>query len=227
MATYKRRDVIASMLDSGIVGVFYHADAEMALKTLQAAYDGGMRVFEWTNRGDRAHEVCSLLLQYADQHLPGMVVGVGSVMDAGTAALYLQLGVNFVVSPILNEETARVCNRRKVLWIPGCGSLTEISNAESYGAEFVKIFPGSAVGGPGFVKAIKGPCPWTEIMPTGGVAPTEENLRAWIEAGVSVVGMGSKLFDKKAIDAQDFDALRSKINTAILRFHTIKKKALQ
>src|SRR5690606_24165713 len=139
----------------------------------------GIRVFEFTNRGDYAHEVFTVLNKYAAQTLPEMILGVGSVVDAGTTSLYIQLGANFIVSPILNEDMAKVCNRRKVMWSPGCGSLSEINKAEELGAEVVKIFPGSEVGGPSFVKAVKGPCPWTNIMPTGGVTPTEDNLKGW------------------------------------------------
>ena len=154
--------------------VFYHSDIDVSKKVVKACYDGGVRVFEFTNRGDFAHEVFSELNKYCRAELPEMIMGVGSVIDAGTTSLYLQLGANFIVSPVLKEDMAIVCNRRKILWSPGCGSLTEISRAEELGAEVVKIFPGSQVGGPGFVKAVRGPFPWTSIMPTGGVKPTEE-----------------------------------------------------
>ncbi|NRB63880.1 MAG: bifunctional 4-hydroxy-2-oxoglutarate aldolase/2-dehydro-3-deoxy-phosphogluconate aldolase [Saprospiraceae bacterium] len=194
MAAYTRMDVAQKMKETGIIPVFYHASIDIARQVLGACYRGGIRVFEFTNRGDFAQDIFAELIKYAQRELPGMMLGIGSVMDAGTAAMYMQLGANFVVSPILNPEMAIVCNRRKVLWSPCCGTLTEISRAHELGAEIVIIFPGTQVGGPGFVKAILGPCPWTSIMPTGGVAPTEENLRPWFEAGVVCVGMGSKLF---------------------------------
>lgn len=200
---------------TGIVPVYYQADVDVAKQVLKACYEGGIRVFEFTNRGDFAHEVFAGLSRYAAAELPGLMLGVGSVLDAGTTALYLQLGANFIVSPVLNPEMAKVCNRRKVLWSPGCGSLTEISYAEELGAEVVKIFPGSQVGGPSFVAAVKGPCPWTKIMPTGGVAPTRENLSDWFKAGVTCVGMGSKLFPKDLIAAGDWAGLTQRVADAL------------
>lgn len=195
------------MYDTGMVPVFYHADPEVGKQVLRACYEGGVRVFEFTNRGDYAHEVFAALNKYLAKEMPDMLMGVGSVMDAGTAALYIQLGAEFVVSPILSIDIAKVCNRRKIGWSPGCGSLSEISYAEELGSEVVKIFPGTQVGGPAFVKAVLGPCPWTSIMPTGGVAPTEENLRGWFEAGVHCVGMGSKLITKEVTANGDYETL--------------------
>lgn len=215
MARYTRIQVAQGMQETGLVPVFYHADLDTARGVLQASYEAGIRVFEFTNRGDFAHEVFAELNKFSQRELPGLMLGIGSVVDAGTAALYMQLGANFVVSPVLNAEMAIVCNRRKVLWSPGCGTLSEISRAHELGAEIVKIFPGTQVGGPGFVKAIKGPCPWASIMPTGGVAPTVENLRPWFEAGVTCVGMGSKLFTKDLITGKNFPELRAKIEGAL------------
>ena len=198
MARYSRIEVAVTMAETGLVPLFYHKDTELCKKVLKACYDGGARILEFTNRGDFAHEVFQELNKYALKELPGMMLGVGSVTDAGTASLYLQLGANFVVTPVLREDIAIVCNRRKVLWSPGCGSLTEIARAEELGAEIVKVFPGSTLG-PGFVKAIKGPCPWTSIMPTGGVSPDPDNLKSWFDAGVTCVGMGSKLITKEQL----------------------------
>jgi len=204
MARFSRIDVTLKMKETGMIPVFYHPDAETAKQVMKACYNGGVRVFEFTNRGDFAHEVFAEINKWATKELPDMIVGVGSVVDAGTASLYIQLGANFVVSPVLKEEMAIVCNRRKIAWSPGCGSLNDISRAEELGAEIVKIFPGSSVGGPKFVAAVKGPCPWSSIMPTGGVEPTEENLKAWFDAGVICVGMGSNLFPKEALVAKDW-----------------------
>ncbi|MEQ9286727.1 MAG: bifunctional 4-hydroxy-2-oxoglutarate aldolase/2-dehydro-3-deoxy-phosphogluconate aldolase [Cyclobacteriaceae bacterium] len=207
MARFTRIDVALKMKETGIVPVFYHKDIEVCKKVLKACYAGGIRVFEFTNRGDYAHEVFAELNKYAAKETPEMILGIGSVVDAGTTSLYLQLGANFVVSPILNPEMAKVCNRRKVAWSPGCGSLTEISYAEELGAEVTKIFPGSQVGGPSFVKAVKGPFPWSSIMPTGGVEPTEENLSKWFNAGVHCVGMGSQLITKDIIENDNYESL--------------------
>ena len=223
MARFSRIDVILKMKDTGMIPVFYHPQAETAKQVLKACYDGGVRVFEFTNRGDFAHEVFGELNKWASKEFPDMMLGVGSVIDAGTASLYIQLGANFLVSPILKEEMAIVCNRRKIAWIPGCGSLNEISRAEELGAEIVKIFPGSSVGGPKFVAAVHGPCPWTSIMPTGGVEPTEENLKAWFDAGVSCVGMGSKLFPKDVLAAKNWGKIADMCRNALEIIKKVKK----
>jgi len=215
MARFSRIEVVIKMKETGMIPVFYHPQTETAQQVLKACYNGGVRVFEFTNRGDFAHEVFAELNKWAAQELPEMMLGVGSVVDAGTASLYIQLGANFVVSPVLKEEMALVCNRRKIAWSPGCGSLNDISRAEELGAEIVKIFPGSSVGGPKFVAAVKGPCPWTSIMPTGGVEPTEENLKAWFNAGVACVGMGSNLFPKDVIAAKDWGKITELCRNAL------------
>jgi len=207
MPRFSRLQVATTMLETGIIPVFYHKDLTTCKNVLKACYDGGIRVFEFTNRGDFAHEVFRDLNKHAAQEMPGMIMGVGSVVDAGTASLYIQLGANFIVSPVLNEDMAKVCNRRKILWSPGCGSVTEISRAEELGAEIIKIFPGSQVGGPKFIEALKGPMPWTHIMPTGGVDTSEENLKAWFQAGAACVGMGSQLFKKAWIENQDYNQI--------------------
>jgi 2-dehydro-3-deoxyphosphogluconate aldolase/(4S)-4-hydroxy-2-oxoglutarate aldolase len=204
MARFTRIEVALKMKETGIIPVFYHKDAEVCKQVVKACYDGGIRVFEFTNRGDFAHKVFLEINMWAIRECPEMMMGVGSVIDQGTASLYIQLGTNFIVSPLIDEDMAKVCNRRKISWSPGCGSVTEINRAHELGAEVVKIFPGSSVGGPDFVSAVKGPMPWTSIMPTGGVQPTEENLKAWLKAGVHCVGMGSQLFPKEAIESGDY-----------------------
>ena len=202
------------MHDTGMVPLFYHPDVALGKKVLKACYDGGARLMEFTARGDFAFEVFSELNKYALKELPEMIMGVGSITDAGAASMFLQMGANFLVTPSLREDIAVVCNRRKVLWSPGCGSLTEINRAEELGCEIIKLFPGSTYG-PGFVKAIKGPQPWTSIMPTGGVSTEEENLRAWFEAGVTCVGMGSKLISKEILSKKDFKALENKVRETL------------
>jgi 2-dehydro-3-deoxyphosphogluconate aldolase/(4S)-4-hydroxy-2-oxoglutarate aldolase len=222
MAKYTRIEVFQKMQETGVVPVFYHADIEVAKKVLKACYDGGIRTFEWVNRGDFAHEIFSELNKYALKELPGMILGAGSVVEEGTASIYIQAGANFIVSPLLNENMARICNRRKVMWAPGCASVSEIGKAEELGAELVKIFPASEVGGPSFVKGVKGPCPWTNIMPTGGVDTSKENLQQWFDAGVTCVGMGSKLFPKEIIEKGDFAALTAKVTQLINTIKEIK-----
>ena len=203
------------MKETGIVPVFYDPDVEVCKKVVEACYNGGARVFEFTNRGDNAHTVFDALNRYVVENLPGMMMGIGSVIDTGTTSLYIQLGANFIVSPIVNADMARTCNRRKIAWMPGCGSVTEISYAEELGAEVVKIFPGSQVGGPSFVKAVKGPFPWSSIMPTGGVEPTEDNLKEWFGAGVHCVGIGSKLFKRTSDGSLDYKAVSEKVKSSL------------
>jgi len=207
MARFTRIETALKMKESGLVPVFYHADIPVCKEVVSACYRGGARIFEFTNRGDFAQEVFRELNQFVISEMPDMIVGAGSVVDAVTAGIYIQLGASFIVSPILNEEMARICNRRKILWSPGCGSVSEISRAEELGAEVVKIFPGAEVGGPRFVEMVKGPMPWTNIMPTGGVDATRESLSAWFKAGVWCVGMGSKLITREMIKNKDYAAV--------------------
>lgn len=215
MAKFSRIEVVQTMKETGIVPVFYHPDLEVCKKILATTYDAGIRVFEFTNRADFAHEIFAELVRYAHENLEGMMLGIGSVIDPGTTSLYLQMGADFIVSPLMNPEMAKICNRRKVAWIPGCGSVTEINNAEEFGAEVVKIFPASQVGGPSFVKAVKGPMPWTSIMPTGGVNPTKEDLKLWFESGVHCVGIGSKLFQKEPSGIFDYEQISENIREAL------------
>ena len=221
MARFSRVDVYLKMKETGLVPLFYHPDVELGKEVLKACYKGGARLLEFTNRGDFAHQVFSELNRYAIQELPEMILGVGSVTDAATASMYMQLGANFVVTPVLREDIALVCNRKKVMFSPGCGTLAEIARAEELGCEVVKLFPGGTYG-PGFVKAIKGPCPWTNIMPTGGVSPDEGNLKAWFDAGVTCVGMGSKLISKKFLDDRDFDGLQNLVTATLKTISTLR-----
>lgn len=215
MARFKRLETLQTVIDNGVVPLYFNSDAEVVKNVVKACYAGGARTFEFTNRGDYAHEVFAEVNKWAAKECPEMILGVGSVVDAGTASLYIQLGANFIVSPSLNPEVAKVVNRRKIPWMPGCATLTEIGLAEELGVEIVKIFPGAEVGGPAFVKAIKGPCAWTSIMPSGGVAPTEESIKAWFEAGVSCVGIGSQLTPKDVIANKDWNFITEKVTFAI------------
>lgn len=222
MAQYSRIEVATAMRDSGMVPLFYHPDVELGKKVLKACYKGGARLLEFTARGDFAFEVFAQLNRFAVKELPGMILGVGSITDAGAASLFLQMGANFIVTPSLREDIAIVCNRRKVLWSPGHGSLTEINRAEELGCEIIKLFPGSTYG-PSFVKAIKGPQPWTSIMPTGGVSTEEDNLRVWFDAGVTCVGIGSKLINKKNLTNKDFEGLENKVRYTMQTISVIRK----
>lgn len=219
MAQFTRIEVAQVMKETGLVPLFYHNDIEVSKQIVKACYDGGARLLEFTARGDFAFETFAALNKYVIAELPGMILGVGSVTDAAAASFYMQMGANFIVTPVFRKDIAEVCNRRKVLWSPGCGSLTEIAAAEEMGCEIVKLFPGD-IYGPAFVKGIKGPQPWTSIMPTGGVAPTEESLTQWFKAGVTCVGIGSKLIFKNDNGQYDYDGIKQLTTNCI---HIIKK----
>ncbi|PIF29961.1 2-dehydro-3-deoxyphosphogluconate aldolase/(4S)-4-hydroxy-2-oxoglutarate aldolase [Flavobacterium sp. 9] len=223
MAKYSRIEVALTMKENGMVPLFFHSDIEISKKVLKACYDGGARLMEFTSRGDFAHEVFGALNKYALAELPGMILGVGSITDAAAASLYMSLGANFIVTPVFREDIAIACNRRKVLWSPGCGTLTEIARAEELGCEVVKLFPGD-IYGPEFIKAIKGPCPWTNIMPTGGVLPTVESLTSWFNAGAYCVGIGSQLISKDILDNNDFEGLKTKVSQILDIINNIKNK---
>jgi 2-dehydro-3-deoxyphosphogluconate aldolase/(4S)-4-hydroxy-2-oxoglutarate aldolase len=222
MSQFSRIEVARVMQETGMVPLFYNKDIEVSKKVLKACYDGGARLMEFTARGDFAHEVFGELTKYAIAELPGMVMGVGSVTDAAAASRFMSLGANFIVTPVLREDIAIVCNRRKVLWSPGCGTLTEIARAEELGCEVVKLFPGD-IYGPNFVKGIKGPQPWTSIMPTGGVSPTKENLKGWFDAGVTCVGMGSQLISKDILANKDYKKLEQDVKAALEIIKSVRK----
>ena len=206
MAKYDKIQVLTAIRETGIVPVFYNGDLEVSKNVLKACYEGGIRAFEFANRGDFAQEVFGELVKYANKELPGMIVGIGSVVDPGTAALYIQLGANFVVGPLFNPAIAPICNRRNIPYAPGCGSVSEVGAAQEAGCDLCKVFPGDVLG-PAFVKGLRAPMPWSKLMVTGGVKPTRENLEGWFKAGVYCVGMGSNLFPKDAIAAGDWSKI--------------------
>ena len=210
MARFMRLDVLNKMVELGLVPLFYHADVEVATKIVAAVAKGGAKVIEFTNRGDFAYEVFAELVKRLSVADPEVILGAGSIGDPGTASLYMANGANFIVGSVANPRVAQVCNRRKIPYSPGCGTASEISYAEELGVEIVKVFPGAAVGGPAFVKSVQGPCPWSRIMPTGGVDATRENIEGWFKAGVTCVGMGSKLISKELVAKGDFRAITQK-----------------
>ena len=223
MARFSKLQVLNTINENGIVPVFYHEDVNICKENLKSVYYGGVRIFEFTNRGDGAHKVFEELVAFAKESLPELILGIGSIIDAGTASLYIQSGANFIVAPIVNSEVAITCNRRKIPWMPGCGSLTEINFAESLGADIVKIFPAQQVGGPEFIKAVKGPCSWSNIMPTGGVQPEDGNLKEWLSAGAHCVGLGSQLFVKNKEGNFDYEAIKETTKQAVASFKKYKK----
>ncbi|HEU4531285.1 MAG TPA: bifunctional 4-hydroxy-2-oxoglutarate aldolase/2-dehydro-3-deoxy-phosphogluconate aldolase [Steroidobacteraceae bacterium] len=219
-----RMAVLAALIDQGVIPVFYHPDAQTCIRVIQACANGGAKCIEYTNRGEfAAHTFYEVTRHFAAAD-PSVIMGVGSIVDAPTAGIYIANGARFVVGPLLNPDVARVCNRRKIPYSPGCGSASEIGQAEELGCEIVKIFPGASVGGPEFVKAILGPCPWTRIMPTGGVDCTEESLRKWFGAGVACVGMGTNLITKELLDKQDYAGIEARVRATVQLIRTIRGK---
>ena len=214
MSKFDKIAVLSKMAVAPMVPVFYHKDVEIAKQVVKACYDGGVRAFEFTNRGDFAHEVFAEVRKFAWDECPELALGVGSVVDAPTASLYIQMGADFVVGPLFNPDVAKVCNRRGVPYTPGCGTVSEVGFAQEAGCDLIKVFPGDVLG-PKFVKGLLAPMPWTKLMVTGGVEPTEENLTAWFKAGVFCVGMGSKLFPKDKIEAQDWQYITDKCREAL------------
>ena len=222
MKKLSRPEIAVKFAESGLVPLFYHKDPEMVKNVVLSCYKGGARFFEFTNRGELAHEVFTEVVKFSREKCPEMILGVGSVTDAASASLYMSLGAEFVVSPVLREDVAKICNRRKIMYLPGCGSLTEICTAEELGCEIVKLFP-AAVYGPNFVKAVKAPQPWTSIMPSGGVSTEKENLQEWFDSGVTCVGMGSSLITKDLVKHSDFAALEQKVSRVLQTIAEIRK----
>jgi 2-dehydro-3-deoxyphosphogluconate aldolase/(4S)-4-hydroxy-2-oxoglutarate aldolase len=210
------------MMDQGVIPVFYHPDVEVCSKVIQACANGGAKCVEFTNRGDFASHVFLDVTRHFAKADPSVIMGVGSIVDAPTAGLYIANGAKFVVGPLLNADVAKVCNRRMIPYSPGCGTASEIGYAQELGCEIVKVFPGGTVGGPDFVKNVLGPMPWTRIMPTGGVEATEESLRAWFGAGIVACGIGSNLITKALLDAKDYDGIEKRVRETVQLIKTIK-----
>lgn len=218
MARNNKLDVLNKMASAPMVPVFYNKDTEIAKAVVKACYDGGVRLFEFTNRGDFAHEVFAEVSKFVAKECSEMALGVGSIVEPATAALYMQLGADFVVGPLFNPEVAKVCNRRGVPYVPGCGSVSEIGFAQEAGCDVCKLFPGDVLG-PKMVKGLLAPMPWSKIMVTGGVEPSEQNLSSWFQAGVFAVGMGSKLFPKDKIAEEDWAWITAKCREALSFCH--------
>ncbi len=222
--THDRMAVLTAMVAQGMVPVFYHPDTEVCLKVIQACADGGAKCVEFTNRGDFASQTFLEVSRHFAKADPSVILGVGSVIEAPTAGLFIAYGAKFVVGPGFNVDVAKVCNRRKISYHPGCGSATEISQAEEWGCEIVKVFPGGSVGGPDFVKNVLGPMPWSRIMPTGGVDTSEESLTKWFGAGIVACGIGSNLISKELLAAKDYAGIEKKVRDTLALIARIRGK---
>lgn len=223
MSQFDRITVYNVMLEDGLIPLFYNKDIDKTKKVTEALVKGGSRVLEFTNRGDLAVEVFSDLIKFSMKEYSDLIVGVGSVIDAPTAAIFITNGANFIVGPSFSKEIALLCNKRKVAYIPGAATVNEISTAEKFGAEIVKIFPGSTVGGPNFIKNILGPMPWSKLMPTGGVTTEESNIKAWFDAGAACIGMGSKLVSSKLVSEGKYNEIASLTSEVLKIIKNIRK----
>ena len=224
MAAKDRLAVLTAIIEQSVIPVFYHPDEEVCINVIQACANGGAKCIEFTNRGDFAADVFLRVTRYLAKADPSVIMGVGSVCDAPTAGLYIAYGAKFVVGPMLNAEVARLCNRRGIPYSPGCGSATEIGDAQELGCEIIKVFLGASVGGPDFVKSVMGPMPWTRIMPTGGVDPSEDSLRKWFGAGIVACGIGSNLITKKLLEAKDYQGIEENFQQTIVLVNRIKSE---
>jgi len=224
VARHRRLETLALMKESGLVPIFYEPDVDVAQRLVAACADGGARIVEFTNRGDRALDVYRQVDAWCAANRPEVVFGAGTILDAPTAALYVAAGANFIVAPHLDEDTARLCNGRKIPYLPGCGTVTEIHRAHLLGVEICKLFPAGEIGGPAFVKNVRGPCPWTDIMATGGVLPTRENLAAWFGAGVACVGMGSNLFLPELVAKKDYAGISARVEEILALIREVRRE---
>jgi len=214
MPKFLKHEVVGEILEIGLVPVFYNKDIKVTEKIVQACAEGGATVIEFTNRGDVAHEVFREIVTWSEKELPDVILGAGTVLDPATAGLFINCGANFIVGPIFNPDVAKICNRRKVPYIPGCMTPSEISTAEEQGVDIVKVFPGSIVG-PEFIKAVSGPCPWFRLMPSGGVEVNRQNISSWIKAGAAALNIGSNLIKKDLVNAGDFNGIKKLVEQCI------------
>jgi 2-dehydro-3-deoxyphosphogluconate aldolase/(4S)-4-hydroxy-2-oxoglutarate aldolase len=215
MSRFLRLDVLNEILRIGLLPLFFEKEVDTARKVLDACLQGGARLVEFTNRGDFAWRVFADLAEKLEQEESPIILGAGTIDDAPTAAIFIANGANFIVGPTFNADVARLCNRRKIPYFPGCGSVTEIAVAEEWGVEICKVFPGQEVGGPGFIKAVHGPRPWSRLMPTGGVNPTRESISTWIKSGAAVLGMGSNLINKDRLQKAEFTVITRDIQQTL------------
>lgn len=219
--SFSKEEIVKVMRDTGVVPLFTHDNAAEAQQVVEAAYRGGVRAFEFTNRRQNSFEIFTHLVNERKK-FPDLILGIGTVMDATMTKKFIDAGADFIISPILKLEMAEVCRKHNIPWIPGCATLTEIVTARDNDAAVIKVFPGSVLG-PGFVSSILPVVPDLRLMITGGVEPTRENLSAWFRAGAMCVGMGSQLFTKDILQNKDWNLLTERVRQALALVKEIRK----
>ena len=222
MGRFNKLQTLNYINENKVVPVFYNSDVDISINVMKSLHNGGIKILEFTNRGDFALEVFNELEKYCQKNLPDMILGAGSISDETMANMYISSGSNFIVGPLTNKNVAIACNRKKVPYMPGCLTPTEISEAEELGCDVVKVFPADSIGGPNFIKSVLAPMPWSWIMPTGGVDMEEEGLKKWLSSGVFSVGMGSNLFTKEIIQDKDWALLESQCKKLVETINKIK-----
>ena len=218
---FSKQEIVGAMKGAGIVPLFTHDDPDDAQQVLEAAYRGGIRVFEFTNRRENSFEVFKHLISISKKY-PDLMLGIGTIMDGPTTKKFIDAGADFIISPILKVEMAKICDEHNVPWIPGCATLTEIVTAKDNGAEIIKLFPASMLG-PGFVSSIMPVVPGLQLMITGGVEPNEKSLTEWFNAGATCVGMGSQLFTKEILTQKNWSLLQQRVEACLSIAKKVKK----
>ncbi|UAY55824.1 beta/alpha barrel domain-containing protein [Arachidicoccus terrestris] len=218
---HSSKEIFERITHQGILPLFFHKRREVSLSTLQALYSAGIRVVEYTNRGQEALENFKAMLELRDASMPDMLLGIGTIKNETEASAYHEAGADFLISPCYYQPISDYVQQHNLTWIPGCMSASEINLAEQNGVGFVKLFPGNLLG-PSFMSAIKPLFPDLLFMPTGGVELEEENIRSWFKAGVSAVGMGSKLISNTILENEDYQTLTNTTKKILALTQTIK-----
>lgn len=221
MSRLNKEEILQIASIQGLLPPFNHSDEKRSREILQAAYAGGLRIIEYTNRSPNALDVFESLARFARKQLPGLVLGVGTIMNSKQAKQFHKAGAQFIVAPTLQLEVGAYCSKKELFWCPGAGTATEVVQAHEWGASLVKIFPAEVLG-PTFIKALKGPCPWTRMMPSGGVTLEPANLLAWFQSGAECVAIGTQLFSTEIMEEGRMELLEERIHTTLLTIKSIR-----
>lgn len=219
----KKKKALNLIIEQGILPLFFHPDANTSVQLLKAMYRAGIRVIEYTNRGETAWQNFIQLKKVADKELPGLLLGVGTIKNKIAATEFINEGADFIICPGVIKEVANITHNNDLLWIPGCMTATEIIHAEDFGATLIKLFPGNLLS-PSYVTAVKEIFPGLLFMPSGGVELSEESIGAWFASGASAVAMGSKLFARDLVPADDYTTIELAAKNALAFVHTVRRE---